>query len=668
MESSVNFIGGPSDGSLEELRTTFKEAVEHAATTKVDLTEDVQRKLFGLFHRGNGNSPAWLMQRATARGEVSEEDMERVRAQMTEVESVAHLPPTDAMRQYIDLLTEHDSSFLFENSDDEGDAMDPEQLPPDILTQLKAQGMVPSTPSMAGASSSSAPPPAIDPSNVFEAAREGLIVALTPSLPSMANKIDEDGLSVLHHAVDAEKLETAVALLAARANPNARDPTQSTPLHFAALLGSAQVVSALLVAGADTSAHDEDGKSPADLARDEGHAAALIAALEAPTTPPPAAAPTSAAGSHPIPITIPIIDVGAFASGTPDERAAIARAFDEAFCTVGVCHVTNYDALLPPAVIDDLRGASMSFFGGTTDEKKSAYVDGVVGYLGEGAENVGASAGAPTALPDPVESLNLPGYQEEGQAWSAKKAAAECPWRHAPWLPQADGFGTKAVAYWGGATRLMTLLMEMAELALELPTGFFTADQGSFAHPGTLLRVAHYSALSGADAPPAGAAGAAADGLHLTGSNRLRYGAHTDYDGFTILQRAPTPPGHHDGLEFEGRDGTWLPVPSPPNTLTVNIGDLLARWTNDRWRATRHRVAGGDRAARERLSVVYFTGPHPDTLIECVPSQKCMPKGTAPKYAPVTAAAHVEAKMHAATKDAADFLQAMRLGGVPEVL
>lgn len=59
----------------------------------------------------------------------------------------------------------------------------------------------------------------------------------------------------------------------------------------------------------------------------------------------------------------------------------------------------------------------------------------------------------------------------------------------------------------------------------------------------------------------------------------------------------------------------WAPVPAPPNTLTINIGDLLARWTNDRWRAAVHRVAvpppGGSAAAADRLSIVYFTGPHP---------------------------------------------------------
>ena len=75
------------------------------------------------------------------------------------------------------------------------------------------------------------------------------------------------------------------------------------------------------------------------------------------------------------------------------------------------------------------------------------------------------------------------------------------------------------------------------------------------------------------------------------------------------------------------RTGNWAAVPSLPDTLTINIGDLMARWTNDRWRATRHRVqappAGSAAAACGRLSLVYFTGPNPSMPVQCLPSAKC---------------------------------------------
>ena len=67
-----------------------------------------------------------------------------------------------------------------------------------------------------------------------------------------------------------------------------------------------------------------------------------------------------------------------------------------------------------------------------------------------------------------------------------------------------------------------------------------------------------------------------------------------------------------------------------------------------------HRVAppspGGPARGRGRLSLVFFSGPHPDTVVECLPS----PKLAGPKrYAPITAYAHVEEKMRAATAAAA---------------
>ena len=109
---------------------------------------------------------------------------------------------------------------------------------------------------------------------------------------------------------------------------------------------------------------------------------------------------------------------------------------------------------------------------------------------------------------------------------------------------------------------------------------------------------------------------------------------------------------HADGgLEIELSDGTWAPVPSLPGHLTINVGDLFARWTNDRWRATRHRVTlpKGAAAAAGRLSVVYFTGPHPDTVVSCLPSTKCKRLNGGPQYPPIKAGDHVRMKMLAAT-------------------
>jgi isopenicillin N synthase-like dioxygenase len=85
------------------------------------------------------------------------------------------------------------------------------------------------------------------------------------------------------------------------------------------------------------------------------------------------------------------------------------------------------------------------------------------------------------------------------------------------------------------------------------------------------------------------------------------------------------------GLQVKTRAGTWIDIETDPDTFVVNIGDLLMRWTNDRWVSNVHRVTTppGNAAGAKRLSMAYFSHPNYDALIECV-----APPGKA-KYPPV---------------------------------
>src|SRR5438094_632923 len=99
---------------------------------------------------------------------------------------------------------------------------------------------------------------------------------------------------------------------------------------------------------------------------------------------------------------------------------------------------------------------------------------------------------------------------------------------------------------------------------------------------------------------------------------QLRAGAHTDYGGFTILSGEDVP----GGLQVRTRDGRWVDVATTPTRFVVNIGDLLMRWTNDRWLSNMHRVVNppaGD--GRPRLSIAFFNHPNYDVTIECLASQ-----------------------------------------------
>ena len=86
-------------------------------------------------------------------------------------------------------------------------------------------------------------------------------------------------------------------------------------------------------------------------------------------------------------------------------------------------------------------------------------------------------------------------------------------------------------------------------------------------------------------------------------------------------------------------------MPIAPDSFIVNIGKLMARWANDRWRATLHRVVNPsiDQAAgSRRQSLVFFHNPNYDALVACLPS--CAAPGDEPRY-PVTASgAHLRAQ------------------------
>ena len=173
----------------------------------------------------------------------------------------------------------------------------------------------------------------------------------------------------------------------------------------------------------------------------------------------------------------------------------------------------------------------------------------------------------------------------------------------------------------------------------------------SYAQPAVALRLASYPPCSpDPDCP--------ADNI----SAGLRYGAHTDYTGFTILWPDP----HIGGLEVfipdsssASEQGQWVACPPRPGAFVVNAGDLIQRWTNDHWVSNLHRVvssrpssnsmssgpsgAAPENHERARLSLVYFTGPNFATVCECLPSPLCSPQ--APQYPPVTAGAHLRAKV-----------------------
>ncbi|MDP9075576.1 MAG: isopenicillin N synthase family oxygenase [Actinomycetota bacterium] len=196
------------------------------------------------------------------------------------------------------------------------------------------------------------------------------------------------------------------------------------------------------------------------------------------------------------------------------------------------------------------------------------------------------------------------------------------------WPPDAEGLRAAYADYWAVVEPLGRRLMAICALALDLDQGFFEPfiDRSI-----GQIRVSDYPALD-----------------HEPQPGQLRSGEHTDFGSITILAVDGIA-----GLELRDDQGQYRPAAVPDGALVINVGDLLARWTNDRWQSTYHRVAfpsSGPPYPR-RLSIAFFQSPNYDAVIECLPT--CTgPNG--PAYPPIRSGDHVLGKINATVSGGQD--------------
>ncbi|CAK4033879.1 isopenicillin n [Lecanosticta acicola] len=177
--------------------------------------------------------------------------------------------------------------------------------------------------------------------------------------------------------------------------------------------------------------------------------------------------------------------------------------------------------------------------------------------------------------------------------------------------PSMEGFQAGVSAYYGEVLRLARRMVRLFAKVLDLPEEFFDS---TVVHPGAMLRLLKYPAQD-PDQPDA-----------------LGIGAHTDIEAFTILCQGAQP-----ALQILNVDGQWIQAPPVPGTFVVNIGDMLARWSNDVFISTVHRVHNG--TGCERFSIPFFFGPSYDTVLN--PLSTCVPEGEKAGYEPIVAGEYV---------------------------
>jgi isopenicillin N synthase-like dioxygenase len=180
------------------------------------------------------------------------------------------------------------------------------------------------------------------------------------------------------------------------------------------------------------------------------------------------------------------------------------------------------------------------------------------------------------------------------------------------WPADLPGFRETVVAYQAAMEKLAKSLLPLYATALDLPAGHFDA---LFAEPSYTLRMSHYPQH---DAPA---------------DNEFGLAPHTDTSFMTLLAQNRIP-----GLSIRLPTGRWVDAPAIDGAFLVNGGDLLRRWTNDRFLATPHRVA--NRSGKERYAIPFFFDCGAEVTMECLPT--CREPGQPARYEPITYAAYMD--------------------------
>ena len=324
-----------------------------------------------------------------------------------------------------------------------------------------------------------------------------------------------------------------------------------------------------------------------------------------------------------LPITrLPEIDLSEFhgeGAGGLERRTQLARMLDQACRDIGFIVVKGHR--VPETVLQDTFDAAFRFFDAPEALRRSAMpADGRVrGYTPMLHQQLARSLNNETP-PDLFERFRmgpfgLPAdeyHRSRSKGWFAPNV----------WPEGMPGFRDALQAYYRAMEGLAHDLMRLFALALDLPTAYF--DRYTDRHISSLC-LNHYPALQSAPAP-----------------GQLRAGEHTDYGSLTIVAPSAAP----GRLQVRTRSGEWIDVAPTEGQFVVNIGDLMARWTNDRWVSTLHRVGNPPEAAgatSRRVALVFFHQPNDDALIECIPT--CRMPGEAPLYPPITSGEHLRQKI-----------------------
>ena len=301
---------------------------------------------------------------------------------------------------------------------------------------------------------------------------------------------------------------------------------------------------------------------------------------------------------------LPIIDIAPLYAADASAWPTVAEAIHRACRDWGFFYIVGHP--IGAERIDALLGAAKHFFALPAEEKLRIDITQTAHHRGYGA--IATEQLDPSKPSDLKETFDMGFHMPADHPEVLTGKPLRGPNRH----PEMPGWEVLMEQHYADMQDLAKTLLRAMAMALDIEHDFFDAR---FHEPISVLRMIHY--------PPRHTA---------TSAEQQGAGAHTDYGCITLLYQDDA-----GGLQVRARDGEWIDAPPIAGSFVVNIGDMMARWSNDRYTSTPHRVISP--LGVDRYSMPFFAEPHPDTLIDCLPN--CSSADDPAKYSPVTSAEYL---------------------------
>ncbi|KAH7068051.1 hypothetical protein BKA63DRAFT_521032 [Paraphoma chrysanthemicola] len=302
-------------------------------------------------------------------------------------------------------------------------------------------------------------------------------------------------------------------------------------------------------------------------------------------------------------LVIPLIDFGLFLSNDPDAKKATANAVLEGFQNAGFIYLKNHG--ISPATVSTVFSHSAKFFARPPNQKDAlAWYSAAAnrGYTAQGREKLvvleetGTEEELRKTVPDLKESLEI-GRDDQPETPNMWPSGDD----------EARVFKSTMMSFFETCKSLHMQVMRAIALGMGIEESWFDGftDAGD-----NTLRLLHYPGVSKKIFK------------RNDGQLQVRAGEHSDYGSITLLFQDV-----RGGLQVRSPKGTFVDATPIEGTIVVNAGDLLARWSNDTIKSTKHRVVEPPPRAEDadkeeyppRYSIAYFCNPNYERMIEAIP-------------------------------------------------